>query len=93
MSILKPVPVIPQPAKMRCPICGETTYSRGGIHPQCAIQQADEPRTVKLRADRKKAAKIEKPRQRAWNKKCPGCGIFVHVRLTKCGCGHKFATS
>ena len=63
------------PDQKRCPVCSRAVYSLSGIHPQCAIQQADEPRTIKLRADRKKAAKIEKPRQRAWNKKCPGCGM------------------
>ena len=81
MSILKPVPVIPQRVKILCPICGEATYSRDGIHPQCALQQADEPRNLRIRAERKKEVKVEAPRQRSWSKKCPKCGIQVHVRL------------
>ena len=92
MSILKPVPIVPEPVRNRCPICGETSYSRGGIHPQCALQQADAPRNARIRAERKKKeAKPAVPRQRSWSKKCPQCGIQVHVRLGACGCGHKFA--
>ena len=90
MSILKPVPIVPQPVKNLCPICGKASYSRDGIHPQCALQRADEPRNVKNRAARKKDVKVETSRQRLWSKKCPGCGIQVHVRLLECGCGHQF---
>jgi len=92
MSILKPVPIVPQRVTRLCPICGEASYSRGGIHPQCALQQADAPRNARIRAERKKKeAKATKPRKRSWNKKCPKCGIQVHVRLANCGCGFKFA--
>jgi hypothetical protein len=30
--------------RARCPVCHEPAYSRGGIHPQCAVRQADPPR-------------------------------------------------
>ena len=93
MSILKPVPIVPQPVKNLCPICGKASYSRDGIHPQCALQRADEPRNVKNRAARKKDVKVETSRQRLWSKKCPSCGIQVHVRLLECGCGHQFGGS
>jgi predicted RNA-binding Zn-ribbon protein involved in translation (DUF1610 family) len=94
MSILKPVPIIPQTVKNLCPICGQTTYSRGGIHPQCAVQQADAPRNARIRAEKKKKESevtTVKPRQRSWSKKCPSCGIQVHVRLGTCACGHSFS--
>ena len=90
MSILKPVPIVPQRVTNLCPICGEASYSRDGIHPQCALQQADEPRNLRIRAAKKAEVKSVKPRQRSWNKKCPKCGIQVHVRVNKCGCGHTF---
>ena len=44
MSSEKSVIIIPPPPKNLCPVCGKAAYSLGGIHPQCAIQQADEPR-------------------------------------------------
>jgi hypothetical protein len=31
-------------SKGRCPVCNQVVYSRAGIHPQCAIRQADPPR-------------------------------------------------
>ena len=31
-------------SRVRCPVCHEEVYSRGGIHPQCAVRQADPPR-------------------------------------------------
>jgi endogenous inhibitor of DNA gyrase (YacG/DUF329 family) len=90
VSILKPVPIVPQIVKNLCPICGKASYSRDGIHPQCALQRADEPRNVKNRAAKKKEVKIQTPQQRLWSKKCPECGIQVHVRLLECSCGHQF---
>ncbi|MGP0062887.1 MAG: hypothetical protein ACLQGP_04695 [Isosphaeraceae bacterium] len=30
--------------RVRCPVCHEAVYSRAGIHPQCAVRQADPPR-------------------------------------------------
>ncbi len=29
--------------RARCPVCHEAVYSRGGIHPQCAVRQSDRP--------------------------------------------------
>jgi hypothetical protein len=71
MSIIKPVPIIPKLAKHLCPICSKDSYSRDGIHPQCAVQQADEPRSQRLMLERKKKAQSEMPRQRSWNKHFP----------------------
>ena len=58
MVTLKPVPLFPALVKNLCPICGEATYSRAGIHPQCAVQQADEPRTLRLRIKKKRDRSI-----------------------------------
>src|SRR5437868_11037237 len=74
MSSEKSVVVIPAPPKHLCPICGKPSYSLGGIHPQCAIQQADEPRIVRLRAAKVAESKAKKPVQQKWKKRCPVCG-------------------
>jgi hypothetical protein len=90
MSITKPVVIVPQLARNVCPICGKASYSLGGIHPQCAMQQADEPRIVRLRAARKLENKSEKPKSRAWRKKCPKCSIQVDAQRDICACGFRF---
>ena len=38
----KPQPLIPARVHKRCPVCGEISYSRAGVHPQCSVRQADE---------------------------------------------------
>ena len=93
MSEKKPVPTVAHQNGKICPVCGRPSYSRDGIHPQCAVQQADEPREQKLRqakaleAERKSQARKHRPI--VWNKKkCPKCGAMVHVRKTVCDCGY-----
>jgi hypothetical protein len=90
MSDEQPIIIIPQPPRNLCPICGKASYSVGGIHPQCAMQKADEPRLKRLRATKNAEIKKKKPARQSWQKKCPQCGTHVHVRLDVCGCGHKF---
>ena len=90
MSIKKPVLEVPHVDRKHCPVCGQVTYSRDGIHPQCAVQQADAPRRARLQEEKKKDAKIKKPRQRSWNKKCPKCHTEIHIRRSECDCGHSF---
>ena len=34
----------PHSTRLRCPVCHQAVYSRAGIHPQCAMLQADPPR-------------------------------------------------
>jgi hypothetical protein len=34
----------PLSTRARCPVCHEAVYSRAGIHPQCAVRQADPPK-------------------------------------------------
>lgn len=90
MSSEKSVVVIPPPPKNVCPICGQASYSVGGIHPQCAMQQADEPRMIGVRAAKIAEAKIKKPVRQTWKKKCPQCGTELHARREACECGHRF---
>ena len=35
-------PPLPMSTRTRCPVCREPVYSRGDIHPQCAVRQADQ---------------------------------------------------
>jgi predicted RNA-binding Zn-ribbon protein involved in translation (DUF1610 family) len=89
MSEKKPTPWISQQTGKVCPVCGTRTYSQGGIHPQCAVSQADAARAAKLKAERKIEASTAKPS--TWTKKkCPKCGSEPHVRRKVCDCGHVF---
>ena len=52
MSEKKPAALFPERKPKRCPVCQQPTYSSCGIHPQCAEKQADEPRRLKLVAEK-----------------------------------------
>lgn len=56
MNTHKPEPLYPVIVRGKdCPVCGKRTYSLGGIHPQCAVQQADAPRQRQLADERARA--------------------------------------
>jgi hypothetical protein len=57
MSEKKPIPIFVERSVKICPVCRTRSYSRDGIHPQCAIIQADAPREMRLAAERKAKAK------------------------------------
>jgi hypothetical protein len=38
---------VPLPTRPICPVCKKAVYSRAGIHPQCAMNQAEAPRPPK----------------------------------------------
>lgn len=91
MTSEKPTPTLSERGKKICPVCGKPSYSREGIHPQCAIEQADAPRQKELVEQKKKDGKEKKkPVRKSWNKKCPKCSAEVHVRKATCDCGHSF---
>ena len=99
MSSESSVVIEPQTPKRLCPICGKASYSAGGMHPQCAMQKADEARLIRLKAARAAAAKSEKPASQAktaksalqsWKKRCPKCGTQNYARQKSCKCGHNF---
>ncbi|MBA3483057.1 MAG: hypothetical protein H0T51_14710 [Pirellulales bacterium] len=58
MDSKKPVPLMAEPRGSVCPVCGKRSYSLRGIHPQCAVQQADEPRQKLLAAEKKEKARL-----------------------------------
>jgi uncharacterized Zn finger protein (UPF0148 family) len=55
----KPEPLFQQqqPAGKICPVCGKRSYSLRGIHPQCAVQQADAPRQAVLAEEKRQRAR------------------------------------
>jgi len=58
MDSKKPAPLLVEPTRGReCPVCGKKSYSQHGIHPQCAVLQADAPRQVLLAAQKKENAR------------------------------------
>ncbi|HMO84186.1 MAG TPA: hypothetical protein PKC18_04610 [Lacipirellulaceae bacterium] len=58
MNNSKPAPLFATPLRKICPVCGKQAYSLNGIHPQCAVQQADAPRQAHL-AEVKKLARLQ----------------------------------
>lgn len=97
MSCKKPSPILDVPERPHCPVCGEVSYSRGGIHPQCAQTQADEKQLKRVKSlNKTKKNKIAgnvwsaSTGPRAWHKWCPKCKKQVHVRKKACSCGHDF---
>jgi hypothetical protein len=97
MSNKKPTPILDDPNRKICPVCGKRSYSAGGVHPQCAVRLADAPRQQQLKA-KSKAEAGQKPAAKklphTWiQKKCPACGAEVHVRKKQCNCGFAFDKS
>jgi len=89
MSEKKPTPLIAQPGGKVCPVCGSRTYSQGGIHPQCAVRQADAADTERRKAVEK--LEVAKAKPSTWrSKSCPKCNKEAHVRRRVCDCGHTF---
>ena len=90
MDNKKPLPMFPQQSRKNCPVCGKASYSRDGIHPQCAQERADTAKNKLAKVKKQKSKNKPKPRKGSLNKKCPSCHIEVHVRLKTCVCGHAF---
>jgi len=73
-----------EPIRAKCPVCRETVYSLGGIHPQCAQLRADK---VQPRDQIRQAKPLL---QMKWTKQCPKCKLALHVRRGLCDCGFDF---
>lgn len=94
MNAKRPTPLYESKQRPTCPVCGQATYSRAGIHPQCAQNRADERRMEEVKAKRK-AATPQKPTVapdeiKSWHKRCPKCRTEVHMRRSSCDCGFRF---
>lgn len=87
----RPPPLYPTPVRALCPICGQTSYSSTGIHPQCSMQKADRERMQALSAVAAQTRKLAETTQLSpWQRGCPRCKLVVHVRKKVCKCGYKF---
>lgn len=76
-------------ARKVCPVCGKSSYSATGTHPQCALAYADEL----TREDRRVAnVALSKEKRKSWVKVCPKCKHEVPSRRLQCDCGHSFST-
>jgi hypothetical protein len=87
----KPKPLCDRAAPRVCPVCRQTSYSASGIHPQCAMRQADAERMEKLKDAAPATPTVRKPAP--WQRICPSCRAVTHVRTKSCACGHVFATA
>jgi hypothetical protein len=78
----KPEPLLvqPKPAKT-CPVCGQKSYSPTGIHPQCAMQQADAPRQRQL-ADAKRREREQAEHAKAAAPPAPKKVHTLHTAAT-----------
>ena len=93
----KPVPLEPPRLRKHCPVCGEVSYSAAGIHPQCAMQEADAKRTKQI----KRVKSVQKARMttsdtgdlKPWHRVCPRCKAVVHIRRRACTCGNRFSVA
>lgn len=85
----KPSPLYIAPERGKCPVCGHTSYSSTGIHPQCAMQAADE---VYVKRVLSKKPPVPKSGPRHFEKLCPRCKAILHVRRIACHCGFEFST-
>ena len=41
-----------------CPVCNKRAYSAGGVHPQCAVAQADAPRQALIAEARRNQRRL-----------------------------------
>lgn len=87
----KPVPLYAAPDRKVCPVCGHTSYSPTGIHPQCAMQVSDRIQLARINA-RKPVVAAVKPVPRHFEKICPRCRVILHVRCLTCKCGYAYPT-
>jgi hypothetical protein len=96
MCYKKPVPLLlfHVPPRRLCPVCGAVSYSREGIHPQCAERRADAPRMERVMADKNVDERKVKAENsllvRTWHKRCPQCRAQLHLREMTCACGYQF---
>jgi hypothetical protein len=87
----KPAPLHQIPRPQICSICGKNSYSRAGVHPQCAAHAADRARMDKVKSMRSPALPSAPAAPTRYQKRCPRCSKLQHVRRKTCECGHVFS--
>lgn len=88
----KPQPINVPSSTVYCRVCGKVSYSRSGVHPQCAQNEADLKRLeIEKHSSPRPAEKLVHASElKAWHKRCPKCRGQVHVSKKACNCGHVF---
>jgi RNA polymerase subunit RPABC4/transcription elongation factor Spt4 len=88
----KPQPLYTPRNRKHCPVCGKVSYSLAGIHPQCAMDQADAKRMQEAKPRSKSPKKATTTTGvQSWQKICPKCRALIHIRKKLCDCGHTFS--
>ncbi len=89
----KPQPLYPSRNRKHCPVCEKVSYSAAGIHPQCAMDQADAKRIQEVKPLSKSPKKTltKDADAKPWQKTCPNCKEFMHIRKKLCDCGYAFS--
>jgi hypothetical protein len=57
----KPTPLCFRPPPPKCPVCGMSSYSAAGVHPQCCTRQLDAERIRKIKAAAQAYAEAHPP--------------------------------
>lgn len=78
----KPEPLLPSRLRALCPVCGKPSYSRAGVHPQCAMLAADQAHA------RRTTVSPPQPAPQPHAHRCPRCQEIQSVRRRTCECGH-----
>jgi hypothetical protein len=88
----KPLPLFDVQIRPMCPICGHASYSRAGIHPQCAMAAEDKVHSQRISAHRlaEPTPPVSMTTLRRHEKRCPRCMAVHPLRRHKCECGHTF---
>jgi len=60
MYIRKPLPTTATTMGKVCPVCGHKSYSRGGVHPQCAALLVDQPLLAARQHDQTSETTVKK---------------------------------
>ena len=84
----KPEPLFGGVPRAVCPVCGKSSYSRSGIHPQCAMVAADQVQARRIHAHNVAHPKPPAATLKRYEKRCPKCQAVQHVRRRTCECGH-----
>jgi len=89
----KPEPLFSHVPRAVCPVCGITSYSASGVHPQCAMAAADQVLTRRIKDRNNLGPKPAVAELRQYEKRCPRCRAILHVRKRVCDCGHTWSVT
>ncbi len=86
----RPPPLFSETPRAVCPVCGHTSYSAGGVHPQCSMHKADQARMKRIKHKKVPLAAADVTELSPWQRICPRCKVVAHIRKKECACGYVF---